>query len=143
MSFWNGTRWIADEPAREGPRRKKRAADWIATILMVALVPALLIVMASAALGAKPDSGCAVSTATAGVGETYVVSAWGLPTNGAINLWVTADGVTTGTPLGGSPDGTFNLNEWSTSPGVTTYAFSGPTRPNNMKVYAECSVSAY
>jgi hypothetical protein len=92
---------------------------------------------------ARPAAaGCAVSPVTADVGETYVVSAWGLPTNSAINIWVTEGGVTIGRPLGGTSDGTFNLNEYSSMPGVATYAFSGPTRPNT-KVYASCSVSAY
>jgi hypothetical protein len=94
-------------------------------------------------LAARPhSSGCAVNPAIADVGETYVVSAWGLSTRTAINLWVTENGVTKGEPLGGTTDGTFTLDRTSQTAGVTTYAFSGPTG-NNMKIYGTCSVSAY
>ena len=77
MSFWNGTRWVPDEPAHPLPRRSKRAADWIATLLMIVLVPALLIAMASAALGAKPGSGATLAV------TPNAAPAWG---------WATASG---------------------------------------------------
>lgn len=57
MTLWDGTRWIEDRPRRHAePRRTARPADWVATALMLVLVPALLVVMATAALGAKPTS---------------------------------------------------------------------------------------
>lgn len=56
MAFWNGTRWLADQPARPQPHRAKQFADWIATLLMIALVPALLIVAAGGVFAAKPTS---------------------------------------------------------------------------------------
>jgi hypothetical protein len=143
MSFWNGTHWVEETPAPPAPR-PSRAANWAATAAMTIGLAAILapLQLIAAASHHSNNSGCAVSTASADVGEVYVVSAWGIPTGTAVNLWVTENGVTTGSPLGSTPDGTFALNEWSTTPGVTTYAFSGPTK-NHMTVYGTCSVSAY
>jgi hypothetical protein len=91
----------------------------------------------------KTDPPCTVSVNPAAVGSTYVVSTSGLPAGSAINLWVTApNGTTTGSPLGSTPDGTFNLNESSSYAGVWTYKFTGPTG-HNMQTYSTCSVSAY
>jgi len=57
MAFWDGKRWIADEPARPAkPDRSTRATNWIATLLMIALVPALLVLMAGGALAVKPGT---------------------------------------------------------------------------------------
>lgn len=62
MSAWDGTRWIEDRSQRHPePRRNARPADWVATALMVLLMPALLLLMASAALGAKPTSSVWIS----------------------------------------------------------------------------------
>jgi hypothetical protein len=86
------------------------------------------------------DPNCSITQDTAG-GSTYLLSAWGIPTSTAINLWVTdPNGSTTGSPLGATPDGTFNTNESSSFDGTWTYTFSGPVR-HNMDVYATCSVS--
>ena len=110
------------------------------------------VVAASIALGThtgfasahpKSDPPCTVNPSPAAVGSTYVVSASGLPSLSAVNLWITApNGTTTGSPLGSTPDGTFNLNESSSSSGTWTYTFSGPTG-HNMQTYATCSVNAY
>jgi hypothetical protein len=90
-----------------------------------------------------PSSSCSVNPGSVAVGDWYVVSASGLPTDTAVNLWVTdPSGGTVGRPLGSAPDGTFNLNESSSSAGVWTYTFSGPTKTNNTAVYATCSVTA-
>jgi hypothetical protein len=143
MNYWNGARWLEDEPS--GPRpRPSRAANWAATAAMLIGLAAILapLQLIAAASHRSSDSGCTVNPATADVGEVYVVSAWGIPTGTAVNLWVTENGVTTGSPLGSTPDGKFDLNEWSNAPGVTTYAFSGPTK-KHMAMYATCSVSAY
>jgi hypothetical protein len=115
----------------------------------VVLVAALLVIVAligtagAAGGGQRQDSGCSVSPNPSDVGATYVVSAWGLPIGSAINLWVTdPTGHMDGSPLGSTPDGTFNLDESSQMPGTTTYAFSGPVK-NHMKWYGTCSVEAY
>jgi hypothetical protein len=143
MSFWNGTRWVAEQSAPPASR-PSRAATWAATAAMAIGLAALMAPLSfiAAASHNATASGCSVSPASADVGATYVVSAWDLSTRTAINLWVTENGVTTGQPLGGTTDGTFSLNESSQTAGVTTYTFSGPTG-NNMKIYGSCSVSAY
>jgi hypothetical protein len=88
-------------------------------------------------------SSCSVNPSSVAVGDWYLVSASGLPTDTAINLWVTdPSGSTVGSPLGSAPDGTFNLNETSSSAGTWTYVFSGPTKTNNTAVYGTCSVVA-
>ncbi len=92
--------------------------------------------------GRRQDPGCSVSPSPSPLGETYVVSAWGLPADSAINLWVTDASGTVGRPLGSTPDGSFALNESSQYAGTTTYQFSGPER-GNMKVYATCFAEAY
>jgi hypothetical protein len=141
MSYWDGTRWVADKAAPTAPR-PSRAANWAATVVMVIGLAAVIapLQLIAAASHRATDSACAVNPSWADVGETYVVSAWGLPTGIAINLWVTENGVTTGSPLGSTVEGTFNLDESSQTAGITTYAFSGPTK-KNMTVYGTCTVS--
>jgi hypothetical protein len=91
----------------------------------------------------KTDPPCTINPNPAAVGSTYVVSASGLPTGSAVNLWITTpNGTTTGSPLGSTPDGKFNLNESSSYAGTWSYAFTGPTG-HNMATYATCSVRAY
>lgn len=144
MSFWNGSRWIEEKTAPPAPR-PSRTANWAATMAMLiglAVIVAPLGMMAAASHRPSTTSGCAVSPSSADVGENYVVSAWGLSTRTAINLWVTENGVTKGEPLGGTTDGTFALDRSSQVAGVTTYTFSGPTG-KNMKIYGSCTVSAY
>ena len=139
MSFWNGTQWVHAEP--DGAPTRSRLARWPATFVMVLGLVALIVPFSPiAAASQKSDPGCSVSAVTVGVNTVYTVSAWGLPTRGAMNLWVTENGVTTGSPLGGTSDGTFNLSKSSSVAGTTTYAFSGPTR-NHMTMYATCSVA--
>lgn len=142
MSFWDGTQWVGDEPAPTP--ESSRLATWLATLIMVAGLTITIVPFSPVAAASHhgSDPPCTINPSTAAVGETYVVSVSGLPTGTAINLWVTEDGVTTGSPLGSTPDGTFNLNESSQTPGVTTYTFSGPTK-KNMTIYGTCSVSAY
>jgi hypothetical protein len=88
------------------------------------------------------DPACSINPSPAAVGQIYVVSVSGLPTDTAINLWVTdPSGNTVGRPLGSTPDGTYNLNESSSSAGTWTYAFSGPVKQNTV-IYSSCSVAA-
>jgi hypothetical protein len=142
MSFWNGTQWVSEEHA-PNPKRTHfsvRSATLVSAIALATLIMPFNTVVAASH---KADPGCTVSPNPAAVGQPYVVSAWGLPTGTAINLWVTdPTGKTTGRPLGGTGDGTFNLNESSSFAGTWTYAFSGPTK-NHMSMDATCSVDAY
>ena len=116
-------------------------------VVLVSIATA--VIASTAAYAARPskrDPSCSVSPNSAGVGQTYVVSAWGLPTGIAVNVWVTdPGGNTSGSPLGSTGDGTFALNESSGSAGTWKYTFSGPTKnnPATTAVYASCSVDVY
>jgi hypothetical protein len=89
----------------------------------------------------KADPSCSVSPNPSAVNATYVVSATGLPVLSAINLIVKyGNGTVTASPLGSTPDGTFNMNESSPVAGTTTYEFTGLIR-NNTQIYATCSVT--
>lgn len=141
--FWNGTRWVPGEPPpRAGRASTSRLTAWIATLIMVLglATPAIPAIVAAASHHA-PSSGCSISPSDTTVGAAYTVSAWGIPTRTAVNLWVTEDGTTVGRPLGSTPDGTFNLQESSSTSGVTTYEFTGPVK-KHMAVYGTCSVTA-
>jgi hypothetical protein len=103
---------------------------------------------ASAAKGGRhqQDPACSVSPNPAAVGTPYVLSATGIPSGIAVNLWVTnPSGQTSGSPLGSTGDGTFDMIESSSSAGTWTYTFSGPTKnnPDTTSIYARCSVDAY
>ena len=90
----------------------------------------------------KADPTCTASPNPSAVNATYVVSASGLPVLSAINLIVKyGNGTVTVSPLGSTPDGTFNLNESSSVAGTTTYQFTGLIRNNNTKIYATCAVN--
>ena len=94
----------------------------------------------------QSDPSCSVSANSVAVGDWFHVTASGLPTDSAINFWITdPNGHTVGTPLGTTPDGTADMSESASSSGPWTYTFSGPTRnnPATMAVYATCSVTAY
>ncbi len=97
--------------------------------------------------GNQAATATCVSPSSVSVGDSFVVSASGLPTDSAINFWVTdPSGNTVGTPLGSTPDGLASLTESASSAGSPwTYTFSGPTKnnPATMAVYATCSVTVY
>ena len=126
---------------------KRDLLKQIIPVAVIATVAAVFLVgPALAAKGRHADPPCTISTgSTAAVGQVYVVSMSGLPTGTAVNLWVTdPNGNTSGSPLGSTPDGTFNLNESSPFAGQWTYTFSGPTKNNSSStvVYGSCSVTA-
>jgi hypothetical protein len=117
-------------------------------VAIIATVAAVLLVTPAVAAkgGHAADPPCSISPNPAPVGQTYVVSVSGLPTSGAINLWVTdPDGNTSGSPLGSAPTGSFSLNESSSFAGTWTYTFSGPTKNNSntTTVYSTCSLDVY
>jgi len=128
-------------------KKRDLLTQFIPVAVIAAVAAVLLVAPALAAKGghaAAPP--CTISPSTAAVGQVYVVSASGLPTSTAINLWVTdPNGNTSGSPLGSTPTGTFNLNESSSFAGQWTYTFSGPTKNNasTTVVYASCSVDSY
>ena len=116
----------------------------IVKLVLVGLTATAVITSAAfAARPAKKDPPCSINPNPVSVGQTYVVSASGLPIGTAVNLWVSdPSGKTWGSPLGSTPDGSFNLNESSSSAGTWTYVFSGPAKNNNTTVYSSCSVNA-
>ncbi|MGH2488270.1 MAG: hypothetical protein ACRDFR_01450 [Candidatus Limnocylindria bacterium] len=65
MAYWDGQRWIADGPPRRRPDRGAQVTNWLATLLMLLLIPALLIVSAGAVAGAKPTSSVWINEANA------------------------------------------------------------------------------
>lgn len=89
----------------------------------------------------KADPPCSISPASVSMGQSYIVSVSGLPILSPINLVVTDAQGTTASPLGSTPDGTFNLSESSSVAGTTTYQFTGPFKNSNTTVYANCSVA--
>jgi hypothetical protein len=121
-------------------------------IVLAAATASILLVGSGASAQADPnvgggphkaDASCSISPNPATVGETYVLSATGLPALSPINLFVTdPQGNVTGSPLGDTPDGTYAMNESSALAGTTTYQFTGLVR-NNTQIYATCSVVAY
>jgi hypothetical protein len=116
-----------------------------AAVLVLTLGALIASTAASAARPTK-DPPCTINPSPAAVGQTYVVSVSGLPTGVPINLWVTdPSGNSSGAPLGSSGDGSFALNESSSSAGSWKYSFTGATKnnPNATVVYAGCSVEAY
>jgi hypothetical protein len=126
----------------------------VPTFVVAALLALIVAVFAAAGYGAsgngkghrQSDPPCTINPSPVAVGETYVVTVSSLPTDTAINLWVTdPSGNIVGSPLGSAPTGGFNLNESSSFAGTWTYTFSGPTKnnPNTTAVYASCSVDAY
>src|SRR2546425_9975895 len=80
----------------------------------------------SAVAQSRSDRSCSIDRNPARLGQTFVVNALGLPTNTAMNLLITdPNGDTQASPIGSTPDGTLNLNESPSLPGITTYTFSG------------------
>lgn len=105
------------------------------------IVLAILVIAATTA--AKPPSGeCSVEPNPVQMGQSFTVTATGLPIDRAINLRVTSQGILHGLrPLGSTPDGTFTLvvrEPWS--PGPWLYEFIGPIHqnPQSTKIYAPC-----
>ena len=76
MAYWNGTRWIDESPRASRPRRRSRTVDWVATILMFVLVPALMFAMAAGVAAKRPTGATLYVTPNA-------APAWG---------WATASG---------------------------------------------------
>ena len=94
----------------------------------------------SAVAQSRSDRSCSIDRNPARLGQTFVVNALGLPTNTAMNLLITdPNGDTQASPIGSTPDGTLNLNESPSLPGITTYTFSGSFKKKTT-IYASCSV---
>ena len=91
MAFWDGRRWVPPDVHRPTPKRRT-AADWIATLVMIVGIAAL-------AVGGSTRANLPLlnfDPATAPGGTKVVVVGYGLPSQVAVQLdW---DGSTAGMP---------------------------------------------
>jgi hypothetical protein len=112
------------------------------TLLITVLAAAVFALLALPAGAGNNSGSCSISPNPAAVNSDYVVSAQGIPTKGAVNLFITdPNGNVVGRPLGSAPLGTFNIVESSPFAGLWTYEFQGPTRGGNgTQIYATCTV---
>ena len=116
------------------------------TALAAAVVLAALLAVVSTAGAAKRDPSCSVSPNSVSTGQSYTVSANGLP-GGNVNLIVVVpDGTkmtSSITPSSGSWSGTYAAPLWNGETGTYTYAFvSKVTWPAGTynQLYATCTV---
>jgi len=93
------------------------------------------------ATGRSPDGRCWTQPGAANVGQTVEIWADGLPTRTALNVFVTDPHGTYGWPVGMQSSGTIEA-VWYVpdDAGTSTIRITGPERPNNVKVYATCSM---
>ena len=105
------------------------------------LAATLLVVAATGAHAARTGSNgkCWADPGTVEMGQSYVLRATGLPTDKALNVWISDANGTVGYPFGMSHDGTEAWDETASVYGSTTYTVSGAVR-GNMKIYASCSM---
>lgn len=115
-------------------------------LLFSLAVAAVIFASVSTAGAAKHDPNCSVSPSSVGSGQSYTVTAIGLPGRNA-NLVVTApDGATMTSavnPSGGTSSATYTAPSWNGETGTYTYTFVGkvswPLGTFNT-TYATCSV---
>jgi hypothetical protein len=115
------------------------------TAIAAAVVVAALLTIVSTASASKRDPACSVNPSSVGLGESYTVSAHGLP-GGNVNLIVAVPDGTTMTsaisPSNGTWSGTYTAPSWNGETGTYTYTFVGKvTWPAGTysTVYATCS----
>ena len=128
--------------------KKKTVSSQVTLSRMQALIFVLVFALvgtyaiwATFAQSPNKKGACSISPNPAAVSQNFVISASGIPVGGAVNILTTSpSGVTTGSPLGSTPDGNFNLNNSEASSGLWQYQFTGPTKVRNTVIYATCSV---
>ena len=116
------------------------------TALAAVVVVAAVFSVVSTAGAAKRDPACSVSPSSVSSGQSYTVSAHGLP-GGNVNLIAAVPDGTTMTsaidPSNGGWSGTYSAPGWNGETGTYTYTFVGkitwPAGTYN-QVYATCSV---
>ncbi len=117
---------------------RERLADWFATTIMVALIPALLFAMAITVFAAPPSR----SAGSCSVDGT-MVSATGLPTDQVVNFMVTDGSGTSGWVLGTTWEGTWAVSVPARD-GWTKYEFASKTWGKNgakYRVFASCTAA--
>jgi hypothetical protein len=111
-------------------------------VTLTGAILAIVLVVGGAQAGGRDSSGrCWTQPGTASVGQTVEIWAEGLPTKTALNVFVTDAHGTYGWGLGVQPSGTVE-GVWYTpdEAGTSTLRITGPERPNNVKVYANCTM---
>ena len=146
MTYWDGNRWIPDEPATPTPARTGAGRRLLGAGTEALLITLLMFgLIAGTTLAAKGGNGGNPNReATACQVDGNVVSTTGLPTYEVINFMVTDASGTTGWVLGITWEGWWTLTVPERS-GPTTYEFVSRTYgPNGTKyrVYSSCSTSS-
>jgi hypothetical protein len=125
---------------------KQPKRDLLRQLIPVAVIGAIAAVLfATPALAAKHDPACSVNPGSVSTGQSYAVSASGLP-GGNVNLIVTVPDGTQMTsainPSNGGWSGTYTAPSWNNETGTYTYRFVGkvtwPAGTYN-QLYATCS----
>ena len=145
MTYWDGNRWIPDEPAalpQAGGRIRRRLLGASTEAALITLLMFGLI--AGTTLAAKGGGGGPHRSVSTCQIDGTIVSAGGLPTTEVINFLITDDDGTWGWVLG-LTDGDY----WSTTvperTGPATYRFVSRTwGPSGTKytVYASCTATS-
>lgn len=117
---------------------------------MTAALSVLLVAVATASAG-KPDPACSVNQTVVALDQPWSMSAWGLPTNGTVNLITTfPNGATVTGPVSVASDGTYSMTSSSATgwppeqTGTYSYQLVGKVRwPSGSfsQSYASCSVT--
>jgi hypothetical protein len=146
MTYWNGDRWIPDEPTTPTAARSPAGRRLLGASTEAALITLLMFgLIAGTTIAAKGGNGGnpnrdAVTCQIDG----NVVSTSGLPTYEVINFMVTDSSGTTGWVLGITWEGWWTLAVPERA-GPTTYEFVSRTYgPNGTKyqVFSTCSTSS-
>jgi hypothetical protein len=118
-----------------------RSDEMRTTALAATVVVAALLSVVSTASASKRDPACSATPGSVTAGQSYTVSAHGLP-GGNVNLVVTVPGGTTMTSLIDSSNGNWSGAYTAPESGTYTYMFVGkvtwPAGTYN-QVYATCS----
>lgn len=146
MTYWDGNRWIPDEPARPTPARSRAGRRLLGASTEAALITLLMFgLIAGTTLAARGGSGkgpankepagsCQVDGTT--------VHGWNLPVWELMNFMVTDASGTAGWVIGFTDTG----ERWIDVPapsGPTRYEFAGRTQTadgTKYEVYASCTV---
>lgn len=126
---------------------KKQLSDLSKPLISVAILATVIAVLVAApALAARRDPACSVTPGSVGSGQSYAVSAIGLP-GGSVNLVLSVPDGSTQTssinPAGGAWTGEYAAPYWNGETGPYVYKFVGKvTWPQGSysQVYATCSV---
>jgi hypothetical protein len=127
-------------------KQSKLRRDALKQLIPVAIIAAVAaVILVAPAVAAKRDPACSITPSTVGLGQSYTVSAHGLP-GGNVNLIVTVpDGATMTSAIGtsnGNWSDTYTAPVWSGETGTYTYTFVGkvtwPAGTYN-QLYAVCS----